>query len=67
MEEEIKKPLLRADEQIQHLKDKGITFNCISEEEAKDYYALTIICFEYLLIEKIIVKEKLITRCFMFH
>ena len=37
MEEEIKKPLLRADEQIQHLKDKGITFNCISEEEAKDY------------------------------
>lgn len=37
MEEEIKKPLLQADEQIQHLKDKGITFNCISEEEAKDY------------------------------
>ena len=36
MEEEIKKPLLQADEQIQHLKDKGITFNCISEEEAKD-------------------------------
>ena len=31
------KPRLSLDEQIQHLKDKGILFNIMDEESAKQY------------------------------
>lgn len=41
MEEEqkkwMKKPMLDVDGQIQHLKDKGVTFDLVSEEDAKTY------------------------------
>ncbi len=35
--DKIKKPLLTAEDQIQHLKDKEITFNYITEDDAKNY------------------------------
>ena len=31
------KPMLSVDGQVQHLKDKGITFQLVNEEEAKEY------------------------------
>ena len=33
----IKKPKLSLDEQIEHLKDKGILFNIMDESDAKKY------------------------------
>lgn len=36
-ENDFLKPMLKVDEQIQHLKEKGITFNIVNEEEAKEY------------------------------
>lgn len=31
------KPILTVDEQIQHLKDKGVRFEIMNEDSAKDY------------------------------
>ena len=32
-----RKPFLSYEDQIRHLKQKGITFNIVSESDAKDY------------------------------
>ena len=32
-----RKPFLSIDDQVTHLKSKGVTFNLVTEEEAEDY------------------------------
>ena len=36
-EKSVHKPMLDVEGQVQHLKDKGITFQLVNEEEAKEY------------------------------
>ena len=44
----IKKPKLSLDEQIEHLKDKGILFNIMDESDAKKYFdKILYLIFDY--------------------
>ena len=36
-EKDVHKPMLNVDEQVQHLKDKGVSFELVNEEKAKVY------------------------------
>lgn len=50
----IKKPKLSLDEQIEHLKDKGILFNIMDESDAKKYLTKIIIILSSQRTEKTI-------------
>ena len=48
---QIRKPKLSVEEQIEHLKAKGITFNIVKEQEAYSYLNENIcsnLCYVYL-------------------
>lgn len=52
----ITKPLLNVEQQVEHLKEKGIKFNIMSEEEAKEYLTKNNYYYKLTSYKKIIVK-----------
>lgn len=47
---------LNLDEQIEHMKNKGVKFNLINEQQAKDNYLLEHIILSLNLMQKFITK-----------